>query len=102
MTTFSMTMKKFFALIAVALALLANTAATFGGQTIFSSGFEGDPPLITVQWDGGGDGTTWADNLNWVGDTLPTNGNAVVINDPGCTAKTYPRFFEDLEAATRR
>jgi 3-phosphoshikimate 1-carboxyvinyltransferase len=21
----------------------------------------------------------------------------VVINDPGCTAKTYPRFFEDLQ-----
>jgi len=23
----------------------------------------------------------------------------VIIRDPGCTAKTYPRFFEDLEAA---
>ena len=21
----------------------------------------------------------------------------VVIHDPGCVAKTYPRFFEDLE-----
>lgn len=25
----------------------------------------------------------------------------VVIRDPGCTAKTYPRFFEDLESLTR-
>lgn len=25
----------------------------------------------------------------------------VVINDPGCTAKTYPRFFDDLAALTR-
>jgi 3-phosphoshikimate 1-carboxyvinyltransferase len=24
----------------------------------------------------------------------------VVINDPGCTAKTYPRFFDDLAALT--
>lgn len=24
----------------------------------------------------------------------------VTINDPGCTAKTYPRFFEDLRAAS--
>ncbi len=24
----------------------------------------------------------------------------VVINDPGCTAKTYPRFFEDLQEIT--
>jgi len=24
----------------------------------------------------------------------------VVINDPGCTAKTYPKFFEDLNAIT--
>jgi 3-phosphoshikimate 1-carboxyvinyltransferase len=22
----------------------------------------------------------------------------VVIRDPGCTAKTYPRFFEDLDS----
>jgi 3-phosphoshikimate 1-carboxyvinyltransferase len=25
----------------------------------------------------------------------------VAIRDPGCTAKTYPRFFEDLEAVSR-
>jgi 3-phosphoshikimate 1-carboxyvinyltransferase len=25
----------------------------------------------------------------------------VVINDPGCTAKTYPRYFEDLEKLRR-
>jgi len=24
----------------------------------------------------------------------------VVINDPGCTAKTYPGFFADLENLT--
>jgi 5-enolpyruvylshikimate-3-phosphate synthase len=25
----------------------------------------------------------------------------VAINDPDCTAKTYPRFFDDLAALTR-
>jgi 3-phosphoshikimate 1-carboxyvinyltransferase len=25
----------------------------------------------------------------------------VIINDPGCTSKTYPRFFEDLESLRR-
>jgi 3-phosphoshikimate 1-carboxyvinyltransferase len=27
--------------------------------------------------------------------------DGVVINDPGCTAKTYPRFFDDLSRACR-
>ena len=31
-------------------------------------------------------------SLSLVGLRVP----GVVINDPGCTAKTYPRFFEDL------
>ena len=26
----------------------------------------------------------------------------VIINDPGCTAKTYPRFFDDLERLRSR
>ena len=26
----------------------------------------------------------------------------VVIRDPGCTAKTYPRFFGDLERVQRQ
>ena len=25
----------------------------------------------------------------------------VVIRDPGCTAKTYPQFFDDLARLTR-
>jgi 5-enolpyruvylshikimate-3-phosphate synthase len=25
----------------------------------------------------------------------------VIIRDPGCTAKTYPDFFHDLDRATR-
>ena len=34
----------------------------------------------TVTWDGGGDGMSWHDPLNWNTDTLPTDADAVVIN----------------------
>jgi len=30
---------------------------------------------IDVLWDGGGDGTSWDDNLNWVGNSGPGNGD---------------------------
>lgn len=36
-----------------------------------------------VSWDGGGDGTSWHDPLNWSGDALPTAADAVVISLPG-------------------
>ncbi len=39
--------------------------------------------LATINWDGGGDGTTWEDNLNWVGDALPGAADDVVINVAG-------------------
>ena len=32
--------------------------------------------------------------------TLIPTGLAIHIADPGCTAKTYPRFFEDLATLT--
>ncbi|YCM46201.1 CARDB domain-containing protein [Verrucomicrobiaceae bacterium 227] len=34
----------------------------------------------TVNWDGGGDGTSWTDAANWVGDVLPADGDDVVID----------------------
>lgn len=36
-----------------------------------------------VAWDGGGDGTSWNDPLNWVGDLVPAVGSDVVIDVPG-------------------
>ncbi len=39
--------------------------------------------LATVAWDGGGDGATWHDALNWDGDTLPGQFDDVVIDVPG-------------------
>jgi len=33
----------------------------------------------TISWDGGGDGVSWSDPLNWSGDQLPGPTNDVVI-----------------------
>ena len=37
--------------------------------------------LATINWDGGGDGTSWQDPLNWDIDTLPSSVDEVVIED---------------------
>jgi len=34
-----------------------------------------------IKWDGGGDGTSWSDNLNWVGDVLPAAGDSVLLDN---------------------
>ena len=34
----------------------------------------------TVSWDGGGDGTSWSDPLNWSGDALPGSDDTAVLN----------------------
>ena len=36
-----------------------------------------------VQWDGGGDGTSWNDPYNWSNDTVPNVTNDVLIDMPG-------------------
>ncbi len=35
-----------------------------------------------VTWDGGGDGSSWSDPLNWAGDALPGADADVIIDDP--------------------
>jgi hypothetical protein len=34
-----------------------------------------------IKWDGGGDGTSWSDNLNWLGDVLPVAGDSVLLDN---------------------
>jgi hypothetical protein len=46
--------------------------------------------LATVLWDGGGNGTSWNDPLNWDGDALPTAADDVVIGAAGGVTITYP------------
>ncbi len=39
--------------------------------------------LATFAWDGGGDGVSWGDPLNWDNDSLPGPADDAVINVPG-------------------
>ncbi|MEZ6130775.1 MAG: PKD domain-containing protein [Planctomycetaceae bacterium] len=39
--------------------------------------------LAAINWDGGGDGTTWTDAANWAGDVLPGASDTAVIDLPG-------------------
>lgn len=37
----------------------------------------------TVEWDGGGDGSSWNDAANWSGDEVPGSFDDVIIDVPG-------------------
>ena len=43
---------------------------------------------IAAVWDGGGDGTHFADAANWVGDAVPDAGSAVDLSAAACSART--------------
>jgi hypothetical protein len=47
------------------------------------------PLLSTVTWDGGGDGSSWSDPLNWSADVLPAGGDDVVIASPAPLTVNY-------------
>ncbi len=54
-------------------------------EVIFKDSFErceSNLPLPpgTVSWDGGGDGFSWNDPLNWSGDVTPADGDNIVID----------------------
>ena len=44
--------------------------------------FASSVPAQTISWDGGGDGVSWSDPLNWAGEAIPGATNDVVINIP--------------------
>ena len=62
---------------------LSITAASVSGvgniAGTFTCSGTGCPGTIVVLWDGGGDGTSWFDQLNWAGDVVPTSSTAVEI-----------------------
>ena len=60
-----------------------NYLATAPGTATFTTTA---PPALT--WDGGGDGSSFADALNWVGDVAPTTGNSVIF-DHSVVTGTY-------------
>ncbi len=45
-----------------------------------TTSLEVTPLATTIYWDGGGDGTSWQDPLNWSGNVVPGATNDVVIN----------------------
>jgi hypothetical protein len=49
--------------------------------------------LASISWDGGGDGTSWSDKLNWSGDVVPTQSDDVTISvansSPTIRVSTY-------------
>jgi hypothetical protein len=40
---------------------------------------------LAVDWDGGGDGTSWSDGVNWDGDTKPTSSDNATIDGSSTT-----------------
>jgi len=58
-------------------------------EIIFTDSFENCPPANRVDWDGGGDGVSWSDPLNWEGDVLPVEGNSVSIRAFGKVTVVY-------------
>ena len=80
-STVSLLMCKFSKAVAYTLLMLAVSAyATEHDDQIYKDGFELCRPSDVVQWDGGGDDTSWADPLNWKGDKLPIDGDGVSIS----------------------
>ncbi|MFN8445632.1 MAG: hypothetical protein U0175_32875 [Caldilineaceae bacterium] len=49
---------------------------------------EADEPGV-IRWDGGGDGTTWEDPLNWNKGIVPGPGDHVIIDMPGLITVTH-------------
>jgi hypothetical protein len=59
---------------------------------MFFDFFSEEPPVPfepTIQWDGGGDGASWLDPLNWDTDTLPGPADQVLIDVPGNITVTH-------------
>jgi hypothetical protein len=48
------------------------TTAPAGAAGAFC-GYQGEPGVDVFRWDGGGDGVSWEDGLNWEGDAEPDN-----------------------------
>ncbi len=53
--------------------------------------------LASIAWDGGGDGTSWSDKLNWSGDVVPTQNDDVTIS----VASANPTIRVSTQASVR-
>jgi hypothetical protein len=75
--------------IKVMAAALALFAAEVSAETIYQDSFELCRVPDVVEWDGGGDGKSWWDPLNWQGDQVPVDGDAVAIREPDSLTVEY-------------
>lgn len=79
---------------------------TDGGHAVFEGLHEDDNLLASstllhlrhpvVSWDGGGDGTSWHDPLNWSGDALPGPNDDVRIDLPNSLDITFADAAGDV------
>lgn len=73
----------------ITLPFVLLTGATEAQDLIFKDSFEVCDAVDTVEWDGGGDGSSWWDELNWQGDSLPVDGDTVSLKKGGPGLVTY-------------
>ena len=90
------------------LAQLPLSMAAQADEIIFGNSFETCFPGKLFDWDGGGDGITWAEAANWNGDALPHDGDSIsvlLLNQPaiiydGSLQTTIIRCFDSSLALT--
>jgi hypothetical protein len=58
----------------------------------------GDPMIVTANFDGGGDGTSWDDPDNWADDSLPDSADVVCISAAGPVVVDTDVTIQGLEA----
>lgn len=62
---------------------------------------EDTPPAFNLNWDGGNGSGIWEDNLNWSGDSLPSAGAIVKLDNSLVTGKYTVSLNEELTGIQR-
>lgn len=56
--------------------------------------------MLSVNWDGGGDGSSWSDPLNWSSNLLPGAADDVIIDVPAAISVTYASGTTTIRSLT--
>jgi hypothetical protein len=87
--------------VVVAFIILSQAASAQAGtaqELIFKNSFERcdnfTVPPGAIEWDGGGDGESWSDPLNWKGNVIPADNDSVSIADRGGITVIYDNSLE--------
>jgi len=68
--------------------LVASTRLLMASLALFTATLAS----AQVVWDGGGNGSTWGDNLNWIGDVKPTGSDSVQLDGATVTVDTAESY----------